>query len=123
MPDLTFDQQIIFLTVSNLEASSKFYGDIFGFRMARNQVSCRIYHLNGNSYIGLCEGEPPEVPTGSAQCWVTDNVDGCYETARSNGLDIMFAPRFNEKYKIYHFYLKDPDGHVIEVQRFEDPLE
>jgi len=35
----------------------------------------------------------------------------------------MFPPRLNEKYQIYHFYLKDPDGHIIEVQRFEEPLE
>ena len=122
MPDSTFDQQIIFLTVSDLEASSKFYGDIFGFRMARDQGSCRIYHLSGNSYIGICEGDSPKEPTGSAQCWVTDNVDDCYETARKHGLDIMFPPRLNEKYQIYHFYLKDPDEHVIEIQRFMDPL-
>jgi catechol 2,3-dioxygenase-like lactoylglutathione lyase family enzyme len=71
----------------------------------------------------LCEGEPPKEPTGSAQCWVTNDVDGYYETAISHGLEIMFPPQFNEKYKIYHFYFKDPDGHTIEVQRFEDPLE
>ena len=123
MTDLVFDKQIIFLTVSDLEVSSKFYGDIFGLRMARDQGSCRIYHLSGNSFIGILKGEPPQEPTGSAQCWVTENVDGFYETARTHGLDIMFPPRLNEKYQIYHFYLKDPDGHVIEIQRFEDPLE
>ena len=123
MPDLTLDQQIIFLTVSDLEASSKFYGEIFGFRMARDQGSCRIYHLNGNSFIGILVGIPPKEPTGSALCWVTDDVDDCYEKARSHGLDIMFPPRLNEKYQIYHFYLKDPDGLIIEVQRFEEPLE
>ena len=123
MPELMFDQQIIFLTVKDLEASSKFYGEVFGFRMARDQGSCKIYHLSGNSYIGLCEGEPPREPSGSAQCWVIDDVDGCYEVAKAHGLDIMFKPRYNPKYQIYHFYLKDPDGHVIEIQRFDDPLE
>jgi hypothetical protein len=29
-------------------------------------------------------------------------------------------PRANPKYKIYHCFLRDPDGYQIEIQRFDN---
>jgi len=29
-------------------------------------------------------------------------------------------PSVNERFGIYHFFLKDPDGHRVEIQKFLD---
>ena len=30
------------------------------------------------------------------------------------------APEVNEKYRIYHFFFRDPEGRMLEAQRFLD---
>ncbi|MBW1857728.1 MAG: VOC family protein [Deltaproteobacteria bacterium] len=118
-----FNQQVIFLTVSDLEASSKFYGETLGLRLARDQGTCRIYHLCDASYVGVCKGEPPQWPNGLTFTLVSDDVDGWYKHLNGLGVKIRNPPKLNEKYQIYHFYLTDPDGYTLEIQRFVDPLE
>jgi len=50
-------------------------------------------------------------------------VDGWYKHLNGLGVKIRNPPKLNEKYQIYHFYLTDPDGYTLEIQRFVDPLE
>lgn len=118
-----FNQQVTFLTVNNLEASSKFYGETLGLRLARDQGTCRIYHLCGTSYIGVCKGESLQWPNGLTFTMVSDDVDGWYKRLNGLGVNVRNPPKLNEKYQIYHFYLTDPDGYTLEIQRFLDPLE
>jgi len=117
-----FEQQVIFLSVSDLDASSRFYGETLGLRMARDQRTCRIYHLSGSSYVGICKGEPPRWPNGVTLTMVSDDVDGWHKHLQARGVSIRHPPQLNEKYQIYHFYLKDPDGYTIEIQRFLESL-
>ena len=42
-------------------------------------------------------------------------------TLRGLGVPIEHPPRLNTHYRIYHFFFRDPDGHRIEIQQFEDP--
>jgi catechol 2,3-dioxygenase-like lactoylglutathione lyase family enzyme len=30
-------------------------------------------------------------------------------------------PTMNTTYNIYHFFMRDPDGYLVEIQRFLDP--
>ena len=122
MDTLGFNQQVIFLSVSDLDSSSRFYGETLGLRLACDQGTCRIYHLCGNSYIGVCKGEPPRWPNGLTLTMVSADVDGWYERLKERDVEIKHPPKLNEKYKIYHFYLNDPDGYIIEIQRFVEPL-
>jgi catechol 2,3-dioxygenase-like lactoylglutathione lyase family enzyme len=40
----------------------------------------------------------------------------------STGVEVSGPPQSNPKYQIYHFFLKDPDGYWIEIQKFDHPL-
>lgn len=51
---------------------------------------------------------------------VSDDVDGWYQRITRAGVDTDGPPRDNADYRIYHFYVTDPDGHTLEVQRFWD---
>ena len=52
---------------------------------------------------------------------VTLDVDEWYELLRQKGVVFEKPPALNPAYQIYHCFLRDPNGYVIEIQRFEDP--
>ncbi|MGC9347580.1 MAG: VOC family protein, partial [Anaerolineae bacterium] len=129
------DQQITFLYTRDLASTAHFYEDIMSLPMVLDQGDCRIYHTCGDAYVGFCER------TGAPQTWddekahgathappasflytlVTDQVDAWYSHLRRHGVEIESPPKLNETYGIYHFFVRDPNGYVIEIQRFTDP--
>jgi catechol 2,3-dioxygenase-like lactoylglutathione lyase family enzyme len=119
MMDLTITQQITFLYTRDLEATARFYEERLGLPLALDQGGCRIYRTAGEAYVGFCEREEtPEEPQGIILTLVTPEVDGWYEMLRAQGLPLEKAPAFNPTYNIYHCFLRDPNGYLIEIQRF-----
>lgn len=122
MPALPVDSQITFVYTRDLEKTAPFYEDIMGFDLAVDQGSCRIYRVVGrDAYFGVCERDTaPEKPEGIIITFVTQDVDGWYERITSKGWECEYSPRTNETYNIYHFFVKDPNGYLLEVQRFAE---
>lgn len=119
MMDLTITQQITFLYTRDLEATARFYEERLGLPLALDQGGCRIYRTAGEAYVGFCEREEaPEEPQGIILTLVTPEVDGWYEMLRAQGIPFEKAPAFNPTYNIYHCFLRDPNGYLIEIQRF-----
>jgi len=117
--DVDIDASITFLRVADFERSHAFYADGLGLVLVLDQGGCRIYQLTDASYLGVCERED----SGSSNVIVTivtHDVAGWYERLTSAGADVDGLPRDNPDYRIYHFFATDPDGHLIEVQRFWD---
>ena len=120
MSELTIDAQITFVYTSNLESSARFYEDALGFELAVDQGSCRIYRVLGRqAYLGICQGDAAPAPSGLIYTLVTDDVDGWHERITARGWDCEHAPRHNPTYRIYHFFVRDPAGYRIEIQRFD----
>ena len=59
-------------------------------------------------------------PKGGMISFVTDDVVAWYARLISNGIEIESPPHVLEKFKIYTFFLKDPDGYLLEFQQFLD---
>lgn len=115
-----FDANITFLPVSDLDRSHAFYAGQLGLELVLDQGSCRIYAISQGGYIGVCERDEATTADGLIVTFVTEEVDAWYERI-SAARDDVEPPRLNPKYDIYHFFVRDPDGHLVEVQRFEDP--
>jgi catechol 2,3-dioxygenase-like lactoylglutathione lyase family enzyme len=110
---------ITFLKVSDLAASSEFYGGSLGLTLVLDQGGCHIFRLTGSSFVGLCERE--SAPSSNLIVTiVTADVDAWYDRLSSAGVSCDAPPRDNSDYGIYHFFSEDPDGHLLEVQRFWD---
>lgn len=120
MSDLGFDAQVTFLYVADLDASAAFYGDVLGLDLVRDQGACRIYRTTGDAFLGVCSHRRPD-PGGLIVTLVTDDVDGWAERIRAAGIDVD-GPTANEEFEIYHCFVHDPDGHLVEIQRFTNPL-
>ena len=51
---------------------------------------------------------------------VTVDVDIWHGYLACQGVALE-PPTHNPTYGIYHFFLQDPNGYLIEIQRFDDP--
>lgn len=120
---MTFDQAIAFLHTSNLEATTRFYAGTLGLPLVRDQGVCRIFRATPSAYLGFCTHLDAPHPEGIILTLVAEDVDGWYERLRAQGVEFVKAPAHNPRYQIYHCFFKDPNGYLLEIQRFDAPLE
>ncbi len=123
-PHPQIEQQITFFYTHNLNASIKLYEEMLGFELWLDQGTCRIYTISGSGYLGLCQASEISTPSADKQSsiiftLVTQQVDEWFEYLKERGIKFEKPPTLNEKYNIYHCFLRDPSGYLIEIQRFE----
>jgi catechol 2,3-dioxygenase-like lactoylglutathione lyase family enzyme len=115
------DQQVTFLYTRDLAVTAHFYEEVLGLSLVLDQGSCRIYRTGGDAFLGFCErAEAPEEPAGIIITLVTDAVDAWHDHLRQRGVTFTHPPRLNPTYNIYHCFLRDPNGYLLEIQTFRD---
>lgn len=108
---------IVFLSTRLLDDTVRFYSSRMGMKVWIEQEDCTILR-HGDLAIGFCQRDAADV-CGVITFWYATNaeVEACYQELK----DLAEGePRLNEKYRIYHFFLRDPEGRRLEVQRFLD---
>lgn len=120
MPTSRFDAQITFVYVADLARSAAFYGDVLGLELVRDQGACLIYRAATAAYLGVCNHRPPD-PGGLIVTLVADDVDAWAARLSEAGYSVD-GPHANAQFALYHCFVHDPDGHLVEIQRFDDPL-
>lgn len=118
-----FDQQVTFLYCHDLGASTTFYEETLGLEVVLDQGGCRIYRVSADGFLGICqvrEGRAVQ-PDGVVVTLVTDDVDGWHSRLAARGVAFETGPQAHADFNIYHCFLRDPDGYLLEIQRFEDP--
>jgi catechol 2,3-dioxygenase-like lactoylglutathione lyase family enzyme len=121
MNHLSIDQQITFLYTRDLETTARFYEGVLGLPLVLDQGACRVYRVSGDGYLGFCQrAEMVEQPSGVIFTIVTDEVDEWYDLLCQRGVVFEKPPAVNPQYNIYHCFLRDPNGYLIEIQRFLD---
>lgn len=114
---MTFDDFVAFIRSSDLERSHEFYADLLGLPLVLDQGRCRIYRVSTSGYLGVCRGEPS--PEGVIVTLVARDVrERCSELA-ARGVLFDKPVAYNPDFDITHAFLRDPDGHLVEIQRFE----
>jgi catechol 2,3-dioxygenase-like lactoylglutathione lyase family enzyme len=118
---MKYEEFIIFLGTENLEKTSDFYLNKLNFSLYKDQGVCKIFHINEMSKIGFCSHMPVTIKDKSPiLTFVTENVDEAYRFLIQKGVEIPGKPQYNEKFKIYHFFFRDPNSYTLEVQKFMD---
>jgi len=116
------EQQITFIYTRDLATTSHFYENLMELPLALDQGGCRIYRVSSSGYLGVCQrDDAPERPSGVIFTLVTPEVDEWYRHLSAEGVVFEKPPSLNPRYNIYHCFLRDPDGYLIEIQRFLDP--
>lgn len=113
---------ITFLYYEDLEGAMRFYEEVMGFEKIVDQGWAKIYRVVGEAHVGLVDGSRGyHRPSPSKPVMVTvvvDNVDAWYRYLRVMGVETLTEPRDHEEIGVRAFLLEDPEGYVIEIQKF-----
>ena len=123
-PSIT--QQVTFLHTDDLEKTAHFYENILGLKQVLDQGVCLIYQVGSDAFIGFCESVGSRLGTdGTADpviiTLVSAEVDQWYAYLSTHDVLIEKKPTLNEKFNIYHLFLRDPNHYLVEIQTFLDP--
>jgi len=110
---------IVFLRTTMLDKLRAFYTEIIGARVWLEQHDCCILQ-HGNLLFGFCSRDETDQNALLTFFYEDrDKVDKMYEIMKETADD---KPRYSEKYKIYQFFAKDPEGRPLEFQWFDHDL-
>ena len=118
---MTISDQITWLHVADLERSRRFYAQGLGLTTVLEQSGCCILRVTDSAFLGLCARPAPRDTPGLLLCFVTDDVEAAHARLLGAGAGPDTPPQENATYGIVHAFVRDPDGHRVEVQRFLDP--
>ena len=118
----SIDQQVTFLYTRNLEETAQFYEEVMGLALVLDQGSCRVYRVSSDGFLGFCQRDTAsEQPEGIIFTFATRQVDEWYRYLSEKGVNFEKPPAHNLVYNIYHCFLRDPNGYLLEIQQFLDP--
>ena len=118
----SIDQQVTFLYTRDLGTTAHFYEQVLQLPLVLDQGNCRIYQVSADGYLGFCErAETPEQPSGIIITIATSAVDEWHHFLAKQGVSFEKPPTFYPEYNIYHCFLRDPNGYLLEIQQFHDP--
>ncbi len=118
----SIDQQVTFLYTRDLAATAHFYEQVLGLPLVHDQGVCRIYRVSDDAFLGFCQrADASQQPSGVIFTLVTQEVDGWHAYLSAQGVVFETPPAHNPTYNIYHCFLRDPNGYLLEIQTFLDP--
>lgn len=99
----------------SLEAATAFYGDVLGLQPVMNHGWIVTLADPERPQVQLSlmtyDATAPVIPDASIQ---VDDVDACHAAAVRAGAKIVH-PLTDEPWGVRRFFVRDPDGHVINV--------
>ena len=115
--------QITFLPTADLAVTDAFYVGVLELPLVRDQGSCRIYRTAPGAHLGFCD-RGYAVPDGVrvVLTLLVDDVQGAFEAAVARGAPAVSAPAHSERFACTSAFVRDPNGYLVELQRFDEPL-
>ena len=110
---------ILFLKTKDLSSLKDFYIEKIGCEIWQDQGDCVIFR-HGNFLFGFCERDEIEAKAMLTFFYESSNdVDRMYAKLKDVAVS---EPNQNDKYNIYQCFVNDPDGRMVELQYFNDPV-
>jgi len=117
-----FHSQITLLYFRNIEKAYHFYEEILGLKLKIDQGYGRIYQVSGNALLGVMDEKRGFLQSGSGKSvmisLITDEVDEWYERLQEKGVKLLSKPLTKEEIGIRSFLFEDPEGYILEIQKF-----
>jgi len=117
------DQQVTFLYARDLAETAVFYRDLLCLPLVLDQGSCQIFGVTDTAFIGFCRHiDPPASSDYVILTLVSARVEEWHQYLQQHGVPIEKPPTFYEKFNITHLFIRDPNGYLVEIQTFHDPV-
>jgi catechol 2,3-dioxygenase-like lactoylglutathione lyase family enzyme len=117
------DQSVVWVYTEDLEATSRFYGTMLGLSVVLDQGGCQIFRMGASGFLGVCRVRPGRQvePKGVVITFVTPDVDAWHRHLLEHGVQPEGPPENKPAFNIYGFFARDPNGYLLEFQRFLNP--
>jgi len=119
-----FQSQITLLYFRNIEKAYHFYEEVLGLKLKIDQGYGRIYEVSGNAFLGVMDEKRGFLQSGYGKSilisLITDEVDQWYQTLQRRGVKLLSKPLTKEDIGIRSFLFEDPEGYILEIQKFLD---
>ena len=116
---MTIRRAIPNLLVQDLDAAREFYAGFLGFDVAMDEPGFARFASPSNrtAQITVADANTPGLDRGVREAHVSievEDVDALHAEALRRGLEIVY-PLTDEPWGIRRFFVRDPDGTVINV--------
>ncbi|MCP4570232.1 MAG: nitroreductase [FCB group bacterium] len=109
---------IVFFRTQQLQAIIDFYTTKIGCQVWIDQNDCVILQ-NGNLRFGFCDRE--EADTEGMITFFYESMEEVDKMFAELSSIAVAPPATNDKYNIYQFFARDPEGRNLEFQYFQTP--
>lgn len=113
---------ITFLPTTDLETTTRFYQVNFDLALFMDQGDCKIFKICENAYLGFCQREFEIIKGKILLTFIVEDVEKMHKYYSEKPNLIVSNITRNEKYNIIHFFITDPNGYLIEIQRFLEEI-
>jgi catechol 2,3-dioxygenase-like lactoylglutathione lyase family enzyme len=116
---MTIRRAVPNLVVEDLQAAREFYNGFLGFDVAMDEDGFTMFASPSNrtAQITVADRHNPGQDRGISEAHVSvevTDVDALHAAAVTRGLDVVY-PLTDEPWGIRRFFVRDPDGTVINV--------
>ena len=120
------DGSITFFYYDDLEAASRFYGEVMGFSKVLDVGFARVFRVYGDTHVGLVDGATGSMKPAAEKSVMlslfVDDVDQWYRKLTEKGLELN-PPVEPEYLKMRVLIFHDPEGYTLELLEWiENPL-
>jgi predicted enzyme related to lactoylglutathione lyase len=113
---------ITFFYYDDLERAVKFYSEVMGLELVTDQGWAKIFRVVGEAYVGLVDGHRGFHKASQMKpvmlTIVTSDVDAWYDRFMEFRVETLSKPKDDDELGTRMFMLEDPEGYVIEIQKF-----
>jgi predicted enzyme related to lactoylglutathione lyase len=108
------------LHVADIEKAKSFYTDFLGLSSEAFNMGwvARFSSPDSETVVQLVTGDKT-APTEPVISVLTDDVDGAYEEAQRRGYEIVH-PLTTEPWGVRRFFVRAPDGNVLNIVRHKN---
>jgi len=120
------DGLLTFFYYKDLAKAAEFYENIMGFDLVVDQKWAKIYRVKGSALMGCVDGnvgyhKPNEIKPVMLTV-IVDDPDAWYSHFKKHGVETLSEPHDDKDMGLRIFLLEDPEGYIIEIQKFYDPI-
>jgi predicted enzyme related to lactoylglutathione lyase len=109
------------LPVSDIDAARSFYADYLGLGVEDMNLGwvARYRSPDGRAYVQLVTRDATSTQDSVISVHVGPDVDEAYAEAQRRGYEIVH-PLTDEPWGVRRFFVRDPDGNVINIVSHSD---
>lgn len=117
---------LTFFYYKDLQKAADFYEKIMGFQLIQDQKWAKVFKVRDNAYMGCVDGNVGYHKYSDTKpvmlTVIVDDPDAWYEHFKENGVETINEPHDDKELNLRIFLLHDPEGYVIEIQKFYEPI-